>query len=123
HTELETHLAQIGADLLVEAVQKASSGPLPRQPQPAGFGNDPWPRDIDFVLDTTWSARHAFNFMRGTDNWERPYAVQLDGRTVWLETAVSFLPDALQSSVMMHHQNQIVSLQFSPGIIQAKQVK
>ena len=122
HTELETHLAQIGADLLVEAVQKASSGPLPRQPQPAGFGNDPWPRDIDFVLDTTWSARHAFNFMRGTNNWERPYAVQFDGRKVWLATAVSFSPNA-QIPHLIQWQDERVQVQFSPGVLTTLPVK
>ena len=45
HAELETQLAQIGADLLVDAVQKAAAGTLPRQTQPPGFTSDPWPRD------------------------------------------------------------------------------
>ncbi|MFZ1396983.1 MAG: formyltransferase family protein [Candidatus Promineifilaceae bacterium] len=118
HPELETRLAQIGAELLVDAVAKAAVGPLPRQPQPPGFVSDPWPREADFMLDTSWSAQHAFNFMRGTGNWERPYAVQFDGRTVWLETAVSFTQVA-PIPHLIQWQGALVQVQFNPGVLTA----
>ncbi|MEZ4594714.1 MAG: formyltransferase family protein [Chloroflexota bacterium] len=122
HAELEIHLAQIGAELLVDVVQKAGSGPLPRQPQPPGFTSDPWPRDADFVLDTGWSARHAFNFMQGTGNWERPYTIQFDGRKVWLATAVSFTENG-QLPHLIQWQEELVQIQFSPGVLTAVPVK
>ncbi|MCB8980515.1 MAG: hypothetical protein H6657_24140 [Ardenticatenaceae bacterium] len=119
HAELETQLAQIGADLLVDAVQKAAVGTLPRQIQPPGFTSDPWPQDSDFALDTGWSARHAYNFMRGTTNWERPYSVQVDGRRVWLKTAVAFDPEGHLPQPMIR-QDGAVLLQFAPGILTAQ---
>jgi methionyl-tRNA formyltransferase len=116
HAELETSLAKLGGDLLVRALQKLAAGTLHRQPQPPGFSSDPWPRDADFALDMNWSARHAFNFMRGTGNWERPYVVQVQSETVWLETAVSYDPEAYLPQPMIR-QGQTVQLQFSPGVL------
>ncbi|MAT99980.1 MAG: hypothetical protein CL608_22800 [Anaerolineaceae bacterium] len=118
HAELETSLAQLGGKLLVEALQKLAAGSLLRQPQPSGFSSDPWPRDADFALDTSWSAQRAFNFMRGTGNWERPYFVQVQEKTVWLETAVSCNPEATLPQPMIR-QGQTVQLQFSPGVLAA----
>jgi hypothetical protein len=92
---------------------------LPRQPQPPGFTSDPWPSDADFALDMSWSARHAFNFMRGTGNWERPYFVKVAGKTVWLETAVSYDPQAHLPQPMIR-QGQTAQLQFSPGVLTAR---
>lgn len=119
HSELETQLAQIGAKLLVETVQEAASGLLPRQPQPTGFASDPWPRDADFALDTHWSAQHAFNFMRGTSNWERPYFVQMGEQTIWLKTAVAFDP-ASQLPQPLIRQGDLILLQFAPGVLTAQ---
>ena len=55
-------------------------------------------------------------------NWERPYAVQFDGRKIWLETAVSFDPDA-QIPHLIQWQDQRVQVQFSPGVLTALPVK
>ncbi|WP_420630462.1 methionyl-tRNA formyltransferase [Candidatus Leptofilum sp.] len=117
HAELEAKLAQIGAELLVEAVQKLALGELSRQPQPAGFTSDPWPTDADFVLDLSWSARRAYNFMRGTMNWERPYFIEITGRRIWLETAVAYQPNAQQNEIVLQQGKTLFS-QFSPGILQ-----
>ncbi|WP_420642603.1 methionyl-tRNA formyltransferase [Candidatus Leptofilum sp.] len=118
YPELEAKLAQMGAKLLVEAVQKLAIGKLPRQPQPAGFTSDPWPSDADFALDLSWSAQRAYNFMRGTMNWERPYFVEIVGRKIWLETAVAYRPNAQQSQ-QQTRKNDTLFIQFSPGILQA----
>ncbi len=119
HPDIEAGLAALGGELLVAALQKLAVGSLPRQPQPPGFSSDPWPRDADFGLDTAWSARRAFNFMRGTGNWERPYFVQAAGRTVWLETAITYQPTATQPEPILFQQGQL-TIQFSPGILTAK---
>lgn len=118
HAEIETGLAQLGGELLVEALNALAAGTLPRQPQPNGFAADPWPQDADFALDTSWSARRAFNFMRGTENWRRPYAVQVAGETVWLDTAVAYDPDAALPQPMLR-RGQTVHIQFSQGILTA----
>jgi methionyl-tRNA formyltransferase len=118
HAEIETRLAHLGGKLLVEALQKLAAGTLPRLPQPPGFSSDPWPGVADFALDMSWSARHAFNFMRGTGNWERPYFVQVQGERVWLETALSYDPNARLPRSLIR-QGQTIQLQFSPGVLTA----
>ncbi len=118
HAKLETSLAKMGGDLLVEALQKLTAGTLSRRPQPPGFTSDSWPQDADFALDRNWSARHAFNFMRGTANWKRPYFIQVAGKTVWLETAVAFDPEAKLPQPFIR-QAQTVQLQFSSGVLTA----
>jgi len=119
HAKIEQSLAELGAEMLVEALSLIALGKLSRQPQPSGFGSDSWPRDADFDLDTAWSAQRAFNFMRGTRNWERPYSLQVDRGMVLLETAVSFDPDGqLETAVV--RQKQTFQIQFSPGVLQCK---
>ena len=118
HAEIETSLAAIGGELLADSLHQLAAGSLPRQLQPPGFGSDSWPRDADFALDTTWSAQRAFNFMRGTMNWERPYLVKVGGGIVWLETAISFAPDG-QLPEPIIHQGQRMQIQFSPGVLTA----
>ncbi|MCP4417768.1 MAG: methionyl-tRNA formyltransferase [Chloroflexi bacterium] len=116
HAEIETNLATMGGDLLVEALRQLALDTLPRRPQPSGFCSDSWPSDADFALGSSWSAQRAFNFMRGTMNWKRPYFVEVDGQTIWLETAVSFDSDArLQTAVV--RQDQFLKIQFSPGVL------
>lgn len=119
HADIEQNLAIMGGDLLVAAIRLLALGRLPRQPQPPGFYSDSWPSDADFGLDTAWSARRAFNFMRGTMNWKRPYFVQVDGQIIWVETAVSFdLDERLETAVV--RQDQLLKIQFSPGILSCK---
>ncbi|VAW40720.1 Methionyl-tRNA formyltransferase [hydrothermal vent metagenome] len=118
HAEIEHSLAELGGELLQEAIRLLALGRLPRQPQPLGLGSDPWPGDADFGLDTAWSAQRAFNFMRGTRNWERPYSIQVNGEIVWMETAVSYQSIAQQPQPIIYHRGSIF-LQFSPGILQA----
>ncbi|MBK8902069.1 MAG: methionyl-tRNA formyltransferase [Anaerolineaceae bacterium] len=119
HAELETKLAQLGGHLLVTALQKLEAGTLPRLPQPPGSGSDPWPRAADFELNTNWSARRAFNFLRGTGNWERPYAIQVAGQTVWLAAAVSFNPEATLPQPILA-EDSLRHIQFTPGVLTAR---
>lgn len=118
HPELEGKLAQLGGELLVDAVQKLANGALPRKPQPKGLSSDPWPTEADFGLDLSWSAERAFNFMRGTMNWERPYFVEIDGKRIWLETAVAYHPQVQQMRPLLRHQKRL-RLQCSPGVLEA----
>jgi methionyl-tRNA formyltransferase len=122
HSQIETSLAEMGGDLLVEALQKLTAGSLPRQPQPPGFSSDPWPGDADFDFDPSWSAQRAFNFMRGTGNWGRPYPVKVDGQTIWLETAVAYEPNRQQAK-SVRWQGDLVQIQCTPGILTAMLTK
>jgi len=120
--QIEQMCAERGGRLLLEAVHKLAQGSLPRQPQPAGGSYQPAPTLADFVLDNAWSAQRAFNFMRGTREYGRPYRLQIHGRQLWLGTAVVFQPDENQDQPIRYLDGNQVSLQFSPGVLIARAV-
>jgi methionyl-tRNA formyltransferase len=116
--EAEKLMAGKGGELLLKAVKGLGRGSLPRHPQPAGYTADPWPTAADFALDANWSARRAFNFMRGTAEWKRPYPITIKGQTIWLQTAVAYDPDQTLPQPV-DQQGDVVSVQFSPGVLRA----
>jgi len=60
-------LASRGAELLATAIQ---SGEFPDQPQPvAGASRQGWPSEAARAIPLSWSARRAFNFIRGAERW------------------------------------------------------
>ncbi len=114
--QAEQMTATRGGQLLLEALRRLSEGNLPRQPQPPGGSYQHAPTDEDFRLDVGWSAQRAFNFMRGTAEWARPYPVLVGGQEVVLRTAVSFDPHQTLPQPMVW-QGRTVSIQFSPGVL------
>ena len=118
YAEIESSLADLGGTLLVEALRALAEGTLQDQPQPSGYSSDPWPQDDDFELELRWSAQRAFNFMCGTENWERPYFVQVGNEKIWLKTAVAWDP-AKRLPQEVVRVGQSVQIQFSPGVLTA----
>ncbi|MCP4361794.1 MAG: hypothetical protein GY796_27600 [Chloroflexi bacterium] len=117
--QVEQMTAERGGRLLLTAVKQLATGYLPRQPQPLGGSYQSSPQAEDFRLDTNWSAQRAFNFMRGTQEWARPYPVNVAGEEVWLRTAVACHPRQAQSRPFIR-QSKAVSIQFSPGVLVAQ---
>lgn len=116
--QAEQVCAERGGRLLLDAIRQLAAGTLPRRPQPAGGSYWPAPGEADFRLDTGWPARRAFNFMRATDGWARPYPVSVAGRMVWLRTAVACHPKQTLPQPLVE-QGEAVAIQFSPGVLVA----
>ena len=114
----EQQLAELGSQLILQALADLAEDTLTSQPQPAGGSYYPLPNSDDFRLDTSWSARQAFNFMRGTAVWGQPYVVEVGAEELWLATAISFQPDQRQNEPVAR-DGRIVSIQFTPGILTA----
>ena len=110
--------AQTGATLLVELLQQLVHGGLPSQAQPPGGSYQGWPTAADFRLDATWSAQHAYNFMRGTAEWQQPYAITVDHTEMWLHSALAYLADQTLATPV-ERQGATVLIQFQPGVLQA----
>ena len=119
--EAERLCASRGAQLLVEAVQALAQGQLARRPQPPGGSTYPWPVATDFRLDRRWPARHAFNFMRGTAEWGRPYTVTVDGDELELATALAYRAGITHAAPAIR-QGKDVFIRFTPGVLQARLV-
>lgn len=116
--QAEQMAAERGGRLLLAAMRQLADGRLPRRPQPAAASYHRVPTGDDFRLDTSWSARRAFNFMRGTAEWARPYPVRVGEHEVVLHTAVSFDPVQTLAELMQWH-GRTVSIQFNPGVLVA----
>lgn len=117
--EADRLYATLGGRLMVEAVQALHNGALSRQPQPDGGSYFPSPTADDFTISTTWPARRAFNFMRGTAEWGRPYPIAVNGERLGLKSAVAYSAgETLDKSIV--RAGSKVWLQFKPGVLQAQ---
>jgi methionyl-tRNA formyltransferase len=117
----EQQLAELGGQLISQALADLADDTLSSQPQSGGGSYYPLPKSDDFRLDTSWSARRAFNFMRGTAVWGQPYAVEAGTQEIWLDTAVSFLSDQRQTEPIVRN-DRTVSIQFNPGVLTAREI-
>lgn len=113
---LDHAAGELGGRLLLEALRRLSAGALERQPQPPGGSYQPAPGGADFELDTGWSARHAYNFMRGTSDWRQSYPVQIGDERLHLRQALGYDPAAKLPAPVVHAED-CVRLQFTPGVL------
>ena len=80
----------LGGQLMAAALRDLPAGTLARQQQPPGGSREPAPAAEDFRIDAGWTARHAFNFMRGTAEWGQPYPLAAGGTELTLAAAISY---------------------------------
>lgn len=117
--EADQHVGNLGATLFADVLAAIQSGTVPRQPQPAGGSYQSWPAAADFTLNRQWSAQHAFNFMRGTAEWQQPYQVVIGARTILLTRALDYRPKDRLAKPIVQAQD-VVSIQFQPGVLRAQ---
>ena len=116
--EADTLLSEYGGECLVEVLDTIDKGSLARRPQPAGGSYYSVPRDQDFVIDPAWSARRAFNFMRGTSEWGQLYPIELGEQRLMLKQALFYAADeTLDRSYRLFGEQ--IDIQFSPGVLRA----
>jgi len=70
YAEAERACAQMGAQLMLDALAMLARGDWPQWPQDAQAATyRPAPGEADFVVPADWPARRAFNFMRGVEGY------------------------------------------------------
>ena len=106
-----------GGALMVEAVRHLQAGTLPRYPQMGPGSYYPSPTAADFHISTSWTARRAFNFMRGTAEWGWPYLIETRDKEVLVKTAVAFHPHQQPHQPIQRKENDIW-IRFTPGVLQ-----
>ena len=116
--EIDHCYAQVGASLLKKFLHEFAAGKAKRQRQASGGSRQSWPQLSDFQLDRNWSARHAYNFMRGTAEWHQPYTVHIDDKEYVLLDALAYDEEGRMSEAFSV-QGSHLSIQFSPGILHA----
>jgi methionyl-tRNA formyltransferase len=108
----------LGGRLLVEALSRLRQGNLERRPQPSGGSYEGWPAPEDWVISTSWPARRAFNFMRGTDDWGQRYKVVAGGEQLMLAAAISYdAAETLDAPCLRNGPE--VAIQCTPGVLHA----
>lgn len=116
--EAERLCAERGAALLAETLNQLAAGSLKRRPQPAGGAYFGYPTAQDFTLSREWPAQRAFNFMRATAAWGRPYPVEAGGRKWLLGQALDYSPrERLPQAILV--QGKEAAVQFTPGVLYA----
>lgn len=119
-SQIDSLCAAAGADLMLTALAQLTTGSLTHQPQPPDGSYQPLPQPVDFCLDLSWSAQRAFNFMRGTAEYARPYPLQTNKQTIQLTEALAYEPDGVLGDVGVRGNGREVRIQFNPGILYAR---
>jgi methionyl-tRNA formyltransferase len=117
--EIDTLLGAAAGDLAVEALAAAARGePLPRETQDETLASTwgvPGPEDFDVPM--AWSARRAFDFLRGTAEWGRPYRILTGDRAWTTHTATGCQPDAVLGRAWEREGSRL-RVQFAPGVLE-----
>jgi methionyl-tRNA formyltransferase len=113
-------LAQAGLRLIDDVLNDLTRGITFSQPQIGVGSYFSFPQPEDFCLSTAWTARQAFNFMRGTADWGRPYDLPIAGLRVSLSEAISFDP-AGRLSRPFEREGDRVMINFTPGVLLARE--
>jgi methionyl-tRNA formyltransferase len=109
--------SQEGARLLVEALEAMAAGRSMHRRQPQiDLPTAPVPTDADFVITRDWSARRAFNFIRGVGEWGRPMTMAVDDARFSVREAVSYDAEATMSAPMQRVDRH-VRIRGSPGVL------
>jgi methionyl-tRNA formyltransferase len=116
--EADSALSQYGADLLLDVLHRLGNHRLYRHAQPEGGSYFPAPQAADFEIETTWPAQRAFNFIRGTNEWQRPYPIEVAGQRFALKQALFYSSHEVLDQPYRLFRDQI-DIQFSPGVLRA----
>jgi methionyl-tRNA formyltransferase len=111
-------LATHGASLLLDACRRLAAGTLPRTPQLGAGSTYARPSAEDFHILTSWPARRAYNFIRGTAEWGTPYRVSGQGIDLSLREVLSFDASAFQQQPLLQDGREHW-IQFTPGVLHA----
>jgi methionyl-tRNA formyltransferase len=116
--QVDRMCAALGGRLLVEALSRLRQGSLEPRPQPADGSYDSWPAPQDWTISTSWPARRAFNFIRGTDDWGQRYEVLAGGERLILAAALSYDAAEILAAPMVRSGREI-AIQCTPGVLRA----
>ncbi len=123
---LDHDYAQVGGALLNTFLSDLTHrGAIERKgaPQSGHASTQSWPQATDFTLDPAWSARRAFNFMRGTAEWGHPYSITLAGHAYRLTNALRYAATGSvatpPTTPTSQSQGGELALQFTPGVLYA----
>ncbi len=116
--QIDSALSHCGAELLLDVLHQLERNLLARRAQPPGGSYFSAPQASDFTIDISWSAQRAFNFMRGTDEWQRTYPIEVAGQCFTCKQALFYSSHAVLDRPYRLFGDQ-ADIQFSPGVLRA----
>lgn len=119
--ELERRCAELGGRLLVETIERLARDDLAFESQPAGGSYERWPREEDFAIASDWTARRAFNFVRGTRGWQMPYHIRTAaGEVILIHDAIGYDADQ-RLTQPIQRADGITRIQLRQGVLIARE--
>ncbi len=116
--KLDTFLARQGTELFCRWLVHHKTHPPPTEQIECNATYYPNPAVADYAVLTSWSAEHAFQFMRGTHTPVTGYPIIVAGKNYFLQEALEFdAEQRLPSAIKHEHDNLLI--QFSPGTLRA----
>ncbi|MBE9564228.1 MAG: hypothetical protein IMF17_03205, partial [Proteobacteria bacterium] len=91
YSGINHELARVGADLMMNMLSDLSAGTLNKSAQDSALASYyPYPVKDDFVIETSWSAQHAYNFMCATHSFGHPYQCKVGEQNFLLVKALDY---------------------------------
>lgn len=91
YAEISRQLAEAGAELLMQLLDELMENSLSAVKQQAEFVSYyRYPQQRDFEIDTSWTAQHAYNFMRATHAFGQQYLCQPGDVIYMLDSAAGY---------------------------------
>jgi methionyl-tRNA formyltransferase len=118
-TEATGLMAQAGAELLVQVLERVAVGEIPQRTQPGGGEYQSYPREPDFTISPAWTARRVYNFMRGTAAWGYPYRLDVAGEELLLRDAITWSAHERLDEPLVRIDGDVI-FQCSPGTVRAR---
>lgn len=117
--EIETRLGEAGASLVSSLIlQGLSIDTLARNQEESESSYFHFPTGSDYQLFSTWTARQAFNFIRGSWPPIKPFTLITDENTWIITQALDYTDKQQQTEPVQKHENELY-IQFSTGILHA----
>ncbi len=112
-TEADRIMGHAGASLVVRLLSSLSDSGSVQGTEGTFYGR---PTKEEFVIPTSWSARRAFNFMRGTSEWGRTYTIQTRQGNIWARFAHSYTDDGVLPTATREESGALM-IGFQRGIL------
>jgi len=91
YTEINHQLADAGAELMMDLLNEISTDLLTSTVQDSSLASYyPYPEQGDFVVETSWTAQRAYDFMRATKSFGYPYLYRSGKQQYLLEQALDY---------------------------------
>lgn len=117
--EIETALASRGAKLFTNLLTTKSATKIYDPQNESDASYQPMPRTENYMLSSSWSARHAFNFIQGNYSPGRQYSIILDKHTFILKGLIEYSSDGNLHAAYKIEKDELL-IQFAAGILRVR---